>query len=119
MVLFINATVDIYEEIQDAEICGTDEYNNPVKCPNLVDTVDGHFEHKTSADSIQRFGPADQTVFILNLPVDVDINRLDRVNVATKDGTNYGCLSVKGKPGLFNSFNSITGHVKVTLIKER
>ena len=88
--MFPNDTVTIYEEVVSASICGVDLAGKPLKCINQVDIVMGDLQEVRPEGSRQQFGQADQSSHRLILDVDIDITRLDKVDVE-----GYGMFSKK------------------------
>jgi len=110
MVLLGLVDVDIYEEVKDATICGTDDYDRPLKCPNLVTSVKGNLEEKRPSYTNTTYGPIQQTKYKLELPSTVDISRLYKVQIAGYTGF----FRVEG-----SFIRQLLPGVMVDLVKER
>jgi hypothetical protein len=110
MVLLGLVDVDIYEEVKDATICGTDEYDRPLKCPNLVTSVKGNLQKKRPAYTNTPYGPIQQSKYLLELPSNVDTSRLYKV-------------AIDGYSGYFRVeavlVRQLLPGIQVDLIKER
>lgn len=108
---FPNATVEIYEETQDAEQFGADEYTGETKSgPVLQSTVQGDFQPLSPGQSLKEFGTVIQGTYRLFLDVGTQITADSKVKI---DGQFY---KVQGDPMVRNS---LIPHIKVLLIRER
>ena len=94
MAFFNLNTVSIWEEVTDADACGVDSYNNPLKCLVLVDTVDGDLQPANSTQSDQEQGAIPQGTHVLFLDLSIEIK--PNYKIQSEDYDNY--FQVVGEP---------------------
>ena len=94
MVFFKLNTISIWEEVEDADICGVDSYGNPEKCNVLIDTVDGDLQPSSSTQSTQEQGDIPQGTHVLYLDVDVEVK--PNYKIQSEDYDNF--FQVIGEP---------------------
>jgi len=104
-------TITFYDEVQDAERCGVDQYGKAQKCSLELSTVKGDFQPMSPSEQLREFGSIVQGSYKLYLDPDVEILPNYKVAVEGYDRK----FQVRGTP---MKYTALIPHIKVILVEE-